>query len=115
MPLTETERRKVEQLFNQFDTGKKGYIDEKAAKGSGKMLILVKSLQRNATKNADGKIYLDDLIEYYENFKSEQSSRDQKRGESICDRFVTRTMKRVKAYKQRASYGTLNVPMISKC
>ena len=114
--LTNEEKRKIELLFSHLDTDKRGYIDEESAKGSQKMLDLVKSLRRNSTGSSRGRIYLPNLMEYYEKFKAEQSQCARAVGkESICDRFVTRTMKRVEAYKQRASYGTLNVPVISKC
>ena len=105
MPLTTNETRLIEQLFAKFDRDNKGFIDEKDAKGSSKMLRLIKGMRIQATGSPEGKLYLSDLIDHYKVFKKERVDGGRSSEEEIVTVFVKNMTQRVEAFQRRPSYA----------
>ena len=83
----------IEKLFRLTDQDKKGYIDEECAKGSSKMIALIKRL-RKVTGKTKGKIYLSDIIDSYSKGKNQE-----RRTGKICDSFLEMMTERITDYK----------------
>ena len=104
MVLTDNEKSLIEQLFKQFDKMNLGYIDKEHARGSTKMTNLIDGLRHHATGKPKGKIYLEDLIKFYEDFKAMKVRKGRDDNEDICAIFIEGMIKRQDVYTQRDSF-----------
>ena len=104
MGLTNNEKALIEQLFKQFDKSNLGYIDKEHAKGSTKMTSLIDGIRHHATGKNKGKIFLADLIKFYEEFKAKKVKGGRDENEDICASFIEGMIKRQENYADRVSF-----------
>ena len=101
--LNNRERRLLDDLFNDFDEDKKGYINEDDACGSSRMRRLIEGL-RKKTGKTKGSITKEDLVEHYANYKKKNKSLGC--SDDVCMNFIKMMANRVSRYKDGDSFDS---------
>ena len=106
--LTDHEKELVRDLYHQFDIDNSGYIDEHSARHSAKMLDLIHGLEVHTHHEEGAKIYLEDLMQFYEEFKRKKIEHGRNPKEEICSSFIDMMIKRVDCMHRRQSFRCLS-------
>ena len=104
MVLTDVEKSLIEELFKKFDKDNRGFIDKANAKGSTKMTSLIDGMRVHATGKTEGKIYLEDLMKFYKEFKEKKIKRGRNPDEDICASFIEGMIARQENFAERVSF-----------
>ena len=105
--LTDHEKELVRNLYDQFDIDQSGFIDAHSARHSSKMLELVHGLERHTRHEEGAKIYIEDLMEFYEEFKQKKIDEGRDPKEEVCTSFIEMMIKRVDHIHRRQSFRML--------
>ena len=106
--LTESEKQLVKELYETFDVTKQGYISARSARHSSKMLELINGLQKHTVDNQEAKVYLEDMMKFYEEFKAEKIRPGREAKEEIMTTFIEMMISRVKTFHRRYSFRCLS-------
>ena len=102
--LTDKEKTLIRELYDSFDVHKKGFIDKRSAQHSTKMLELIRGLQKHMGANENAKVYLQDMMQFYKEFKEQKVRPGRGPNEDIMDNFVQNMIDRVHQYQKSGSF-----------